>query len=316
LDSMHLPLFALTILLVQTWFSTPFLDQFARREAVPPVEQSVDLQVGGRKVAAYLVTPAAPQRAPAVLLASGREGLTESLRRFAREFAGIGYVALAVDYRGDQAVAGSALLREVAGGPDEFADAGKWVAARPAVDPERIGAIGWNDAFDAVTRLGRTGNVKAYPVRLASQTGMREDAWVAIYEWMGKNVEDAASGAASASPTEPGAQFVRIVDIMRAINSDQGVRGRLARALATPPADDAQWEQARSDAAMVAEGGNLLLAERPPKGSAAGWRMRAADFRSAAETLLGAVERRDFAAAQQSLRELPQTCSACHAEYR
>jgi hypothetical protein len=300
------------MLLAQTWVSTPFLDQFARREAVPPVEQSIDLQVGGRQVAAYLVTPAAQPHAPAVLLASGREGLTESLRRFAREFAGFGYVALAVEYRGDQAVAGSPLLREVAGGPDELAETGKWLAARPAVDPERIGAIGWNDAFDAVSRLARTGNVKAYPARLASQTGMPEDAWVAIYEWMGRNVEDAAT----TSPSRPGARFVRIVDIMRAINSDQGVRGRLARALATPPADDAQWEQARSDAAMVAEGGNLLLAEPPPKGSAAGWRMRAADFRSAAEMLLGAVERRDFAAAQQSLRELPQTCSACHAEYR
>jgi hypothetical protein len=130
---------------------------------------------------------------------------------------------------------------------------------------------------------------------------------------MSKNVEEAPALVPLPQPAPP---FVRIVDIMRAINSDQGVRGRLARALATKPANDAQWEQVRSDAAMMVEGGDLLLAERPPKGSAAGWRMRAAGFRSAAETLLGAVERRDFAAAQQSLRELPQTCSACHAEYR
>jgi hypothetical protein len=314
LDLKHSPVLVFTMLLVQTWFSTPFLDQFSRREtASPPVEQSVELQVGGRQVAAYLVAPTAQQHMPAVLLASGREGLTESLRRFAREFAGIGYVALAVDYRGDQAVSGSALLREIAGGSNEFADARNWLAARPAVDPERIGAIGWNDAFDAVARLAETGNVKAYPSRLASQAGMPDDTWVAIYEWMGKNVEDAA---ASTSPSQGDPQFVRIVDIMRAINSDQGVRGRLARALAAPPASDAQWEQARSDAAMIAEGGNLLLAERPPKGSAAGWRMRAADFRSAAQTLLGAIERRDFAAAERSLREMPQTCSACHAEYR
>ena len=60
----------------------------------------------------------------------------------------------------------------------------------------------------------------------------------------------------------------------------------------------------------------LLLTRQPPKGSAAGWQQRAADFRAAAQTLLRAMERRDFAAAQQSLRELPQTCAACHAEYR
>src|SRR5580704_9339279 len=126
------------MLLAQTWLSTPFLDQFARRETVPPpVEQSLDLQVGGRQVAACLVTPVAQQRLPAVLLASGREGLTESLRRFAREFAGIGYVALAIDFRGDPAVDGSALLREIAGGSNELVDAGNWLAARPTVDPER-----------------------------------------------------------------------------------------------------------------------------------------------------------------------------------
>jgi hypothetical protein len=310
---MHLPVLALTIVLVQTWFTTPFLDQFARPEPTPPLEQSVDLQVGGRQVAAYLVTPAAKQRLPGVLLASGREGLTESLRRFAREFAGTGYVALAVDSRGDQAGSPSPLLRAMAAASDELADAMNWLTARPAVDPERVGAIAWNDAFDAVARLAGNGGVRVYPARLASQTGMPEDAWVGIYEWMSKNVEEAPAFVPLLQPAPP---FVRIVDIMRAINSDQGVRGRLARALATKPANDAQWEQVRSDAAMMVEGGDLLLAERPPKGSAAGWRMRAAGFRSAAETLLGAVERRDFAAAQQSLRELPQTCSACHAEYR
>ena len=174
--------------------------------------------------------------------------------------------------------------------------------------------MGWNNAFEAVNALAQRGKVAAaYPSRLESQTAMSEQAWVDIYEFFGKHVEDAR---VTVAPAQPDARFARIVDIMRAINSDQGVRGRLARSLAAPPADAAAWEQARSDAAMLAEAGNLLLARQPPKGSTAGWQQRAADFRAAAQPLLRAMERRDFSAAQQSLRELPQTCAACHAEYR
>ena len=103
---------------------------------------------------------------------------------------------------------------------------------------------------------------------------------------------------------------------MRVINSDEGIRGRLARSLAAPPTGDEQWEQVRSEAAIVAEAGTLLLAHRPPKGSLTGWRQRATEFRSAAEALLRAIENRDFAAAQQFFRVLPKTCAACHAAHR
>src|SRR6187200_2215005 len=82
------------------------------------------------------------------------------------------------------------------------------------------------------------------------------------------------------------APIARIVDIMRVINSDDGIRGRLANALAQPPKGDAEWDRARSDAAIVAEAGNLLLAEPPPRGSAGGWRQRASDFRASAQGLL------------------------------
>jgi dienelactone hydrolase len=304
------------LLLLQTSLSTPFLDQFSRRETAPPAaEQTVQIDAGGRSIAAFLVTPAAPAgRLPAVLLVSGREGLTDSLKRFARETAGIGYVTLAVDYRGDQDANSSPLLREVLGRSDDLAAAAGWLAAEPAVDPNRIGAIGWNMAFDAVTRLAEARKVTAvYPARIDSQVGMTEQMWVDIYEFFGHRVEDARAAVPPAPADLP---IARIVDIMRAIMSDQGVRGRLARALAARPPDDAAWERVRADAAMVAEGGNLLLAERPPKGSPAGWRQRATDFRAAARTLLRAVDDRDFAAAQQSFRELPRICAACHADYR
>jgi hypothetical protein len=150
-------------------------------------------------------------------------------------------------------------------------------------------------------------------VRIDSEREISETVWVEIYELMGKHVEDARVADPS-PPLESG--VARIVDIMRAINSDDGVRGRLARMLASPPVNAEQWEQARSEAAIVAEAGNLLLARRPSKGSAAGWRERSIEFRTAAETLLRAVEAHDFSAAQEALRTLPKTCAACHAEYR
>jgi hypothetical protein len=110
--------------------------------------------------------------------------------------------------------------------------------------------------------------------------------------------------------------IARIVDIMRVINIDDGIRGRLAKALAQPPRGDLEWERARSDAAIVAEAGNLLLAEPAPKGSPAGWRQRAGEFRASAEGLLRAVEAKDLATAQRELREMPATCAACHSEFR
>jgi dienelactone hydrolase len=142
-----------------------------------------------------------------------------------------------------------------------------------------------------------------------------ERAWVDIYEFLAKNVEDTSPAAAPAS-SQPQNEIARIVDIMRVINADDGVRGQLARSLAALPTDNAQWERARSQAAVLAEAGNLLLERRPPKGPLTGWRERAAEFRSAAQAVLRAVEQRDFPAAQAALRRLPQACAACHADYR
>ena len=111
-------------------------------------------------------------------------------------------------------------------------------------------------------------------------------------------------------------RLVWAVFVMAVVGSVAFLLTFVARELANEPADDAQWEQARADAAIAAEAGNLLLAQPPPKGSPVGWRQRATDFRAAAQTLRDAVERRDFAAAQESLRELPRACAACHVDYR
>src|SRR5437588_200607 len=120
-----------------------------------------------------LVKPGAPGKLPAILLASGREGLTDSLRGFAREIAGLGYATLAVDYRGDRTMSGSPLLKEILGSAGDLDAAAGWLAEQPGIDPDRLGAVGWNDAFEAVNALGQRGKVVAvYPSRIESQTTM------------------------------------------------------------------------------------------------------------------------------------------------
>ena len=336
------------------WFSRSFLELFRRQEAGPRlVTESVEIDAGASKLPGYLVRPAVPERLPALLLAPGEKGLTPEVQQSARELAGIGYVTLAVAYDRPPVAAGSSLLGAISEeqAADRLGAAVEWLAAQPFTDPERLGAIGWEASTGRVLRLAGRGKLQAavvsgagvctevqslpplknLPVLVLATGGRRdcaalearlpvaaagedaEQTWVEIYEFLGKHVEDARATAAPASPEE---QIARIVDIMRVLSSNEGVRGRLAQSLAAPPASEEQWEQARSEAAIVAEAGNLLLARRPPKGTVSGWRERATAFRSESLTLLRAIERRDFPAAQQSLRTMPQTCAACHADYR
>ena len=142
-----------------------------------------------------------------------------------------------------------------------------------------------------------------------------EQTWLEIGEFLQQNVSRAA-GPRLPVATGAANEIARIVDIMRAIESDDGVRGQLARLLTAQPAGEPEWERMRSLAAIVAESGNLLLARQPPKGSLIGWRERAIEFRGAAEMLFHAIEQKDLLAAQDALRRLPQVCASCHAEYR
>jgi dienelactone hydrolase len=158
----------------------------------------------------------------------------------------------------------------------------------------------------------RAGNLP-HIVRVDATTGIADAAWVDIYEFLGMYVEDAATADVVDSPET---QIARIVDIMRVLNADDGVRGRVAQLLAVRPTREEDWEQARSEAALVAEAGNLLLIRPPPRGSVLGWQQRAKDFRAAAQELLHAIEIRDFERAQASLRALPKTCAACHLDHR
>ncbi len=140
-----------------------------------------------------------------------------------------------------------------------------------------------------------------------------EDAWVAIYNFLEKHVEDARPAKAVARPVK---SALTIADMMRAVNEPTGVRGALSRALETPPKTARQWGHVRAQAALVAEMGAWLQAQTPPKGPASHWQAQAQAYTKAAAAIVEAAERRNHAAAQQGLTRLAGQCAACHNEHR
>ncbi|HZT33717.1 MAG TPA: hypothetical protein VFA33_27755 [Bryobacteraceae bacterium] len=265
----------------------PFLETFFAGPTTPELKiESV--------AAGYLARPAGPGRLPGVLVLAGSRA---SAQQWTRELAGTGFAALSV-----------------AGDPARAAD---WLAAQPFADPQRLAAIAWPESAAGATGLARGHKLAALVVwgaaipeglgvpTLGIPAGRdSEQAWTEVYEFLGQHVEDA-------SP-----QVARVVDIMRVINSSEGVRGQLARSLVQPPATPEQWEQARSRAAILAEAGNLLLSRHPRKGDPQGWKQRAIEYRDAATGLLKSIQARDFPGTQQSLGQLTQACADCHAAYR
>ena len=358
----------------------PFMEVFLNRPTTPKLEAaSVLINRGTVQVHGYLAYPASDKPLPAVLILAGTDRLGVSVLQAAREFADIGFAALAIDYDPDNMAGTSPLLQTVTAGQlgDRVEAAIAWISQQPFVDAQWVGAVGWaggaawaiqlahegklqaavasggpicsqpdellqisatpllviggrrsgctpsivNDLQQRVVAAGLPHTVDFYSGPSGAFPGTPgrgtadDEAWVNIYEFLGKHVEDARD-ARTDSSRQAEDQFARIADIMRVINSDNGVRGRLSSSLASPPSGDEQWDQTRSEAAILAEAGSLLLALSPPKGTVVGWRERAIEFRSAAQTLLRAIEQRDFSAAQEALRLLPKSCASCHADYR
>jgi hypothetical protein len=229
---------------------------------------------------------------------------------------------------------------------------------RPLVDPQRVSAIGWDGGSARILKLAQQGQVHAgvmieserchapenlpavptarmllviggcspergqevkatagaggaYQIRIESAP-----EWKEIYKFLNTAAVPDASGVST--PSASSNLVVTIRDVMRVINSDDGVRGNLARLLAGAASSgaDVQWDQARSHAAVLVESNDWLLALRPPKGSLASWRGHVADYRAATGTLLKAVEQHDLPAAQLALGRLPRNCGACHADHR
>jgi hypothetical protein len=92
----------------------------------------------------------------------------------------------------------------------------------------------------------------------------------------------------------------------------------LKRAMASPPADRAQWAQLYQKAARLAEFENLILIrrERPDRPE---WKSLAADARTSSALLaslvlksLGAAQDADVAMIRKAYEDVSGRCNACH----
>jgi carboxymethylenebutenolidase len=107
---------------------------------------AVDLEGGGR---GYLVLPEGKGKHPAVIVIQEWWGLNDWIRENTARFAKQGYVALAVDlYRGRVASDSGEAHELMRGLPEDRAIADLkagigFLAARPDVDAEHIGSVGW-----------------------------------------------------------------------------------------------------------------------------------------------------------------------------
>jgi hypothetical protein len=277
--------------------------------------------------------------------------LQNPVARSVRDMAEQGFVALAVNYDPDHVKQQSDLLQSI--GEEQLsvrlAAAVEWLALqRPLVDPQRVSAIGFDEASARVLKLAQQGHIRAGVMVESERCAAPENLPVTPGAPMllvingctperGREVKASveAGGVYRVALAPPWTEMfkflketqaptpssvssnlvVTIRDIMRVINSDDGVRGKLARVLASS-GYDVQWDQARSQAAVLVESNDWLLGLRPPKGSTVSWRGHVADYRAATETLLKTVEQHDLPAAQQALGRLPQSCGACHMDHR
>jgi carboxymethylenebutenolidase len=143
------------------------------------------IDVGSRKMPAYLARPSDVRRAPAVVVLEGLYGFDEEIRRVTDLVASVGYVGLAINYfyRLDPhfsepfTPAGQACgieatksirVQELRADLEATRD---WLTAQPFVDPERICALGFGfgcaAAFTAACIPGYRVTAAFYPQSIA-----------------------------------------------------------------------------------------------------------------------------------------------------
>lgn len=124
--------------------SAPAADGTATQAAAPG--QAVSFANGGN---GWLDAPSTPGKHPAILVIQEWWGVTDWIKQDVARFASQGYVALAVDlYRGKVTSDPGEAHELMRGMPEDRATSDMkagfdWLAARPDVDPQRIGIIGW-----------------------------------------------------------------------------------------------------------------------------------------------------------------------------
>ncbi len=132
----------------------------------------------------------------------------------------------------------------------------------------------------------------------------------AIIFVMGSPID--ADEKSDAESHNPKAVDVSMHDFMEGVF--QSPYRRLKQAMATAPADNAAWKALRSDALILAEGGNLLLFRKPEKDMDA-WAQYSVDSRDAGAELVKAAKQKDFAAAKVAYEKMLVHCNGCHTQF-
>jgi hypothetical protein len=89
---------------------------------------------------------------------------------------------------------------------------------------------------------------------------------------------------------------------------------RLKPAMASAPTDNARWRSIKSDAMILAEGGNLLQLRTPPRDPAK-WNTFSVAVRDTAAQLYKAARKKDFEASRKSYELMLESCNACHKQF-
>ncbi|MHB8676929.1 MAG: dienelactone hydrolase family protein [Candidatus Acidiferrales bacterium] len=111
--------------------------------------QKVRYPSGNETVSGYLVAPTTSGKHPAIIVIHEWWGLNDWVKEQARKFANLGYVTLAVDlYRGKSTADPEEAHELMRGLPQDrgirdLKAAFSYMAARPDVEPSKIGVVGW-----------------------------------------------------------------------------------------------------------------------------------------------------------------------------
>lgn len=111
--------------------------------------ETVTYKSGDETVSGYIALPDGGGKHPAIIVIHEWWGLNDWVKQQAQNFAGQGYVALAVDlYRGKSGTTADEAHILMRGLPDDrglrdLEAAFAYLASRPEVNPAKIGSIGW-----------------------------------------------------------------------------------------------------------------------------------------------------------------------------
>lgn len=91
---------------------------------------------------------------------------------------------------------------------------------------------------------------------------------------------------------------------------------RLKPAMASEPTNNAGWKTIKSDALILAEGGNLLLSRSPEdKDEADAWAKLSIAVRKSGGELYAAAKKRQYKDARAAYETMIRHCNACHDEF-